>query len=367
LPEGARPAVLLLSSNVRRRYAEDILTALALPDGALIQFRYDAEYVASPLQQRIADHSILGETCLIGFVSDVSSNDISAGDPPSPFFLPVRLANIVSADPVGDFFVLQLRVREYPNLRDWPLKEKDSTELFSDGGKFLNRLSEMNGDKHVPATTRFPDPRVSDDGDQAQLWLGVVRRLACHPTFAKSYFLRVEPPRFRKAREPVFDSTGTLSLTDRQSARLRATLYSREYSDEKRVVLSCTTDGRFLRISSDDTYDVALRYDIVEFWLQPNAANFDALARVTLTLANANYTGTSDNSLTARVQIPVKIRRSRSTLLLRVITSAVGAFLVALPAILGPSFPIKLRVLSAVLGAMLIAIAAIVIPRSAGQ
>lgn len=357
-----RPTVLLLSSDARRRYAEDILTALALPEGALIQFRYDVGYVAPSLQQRIADGSVHGEQCLIGFVSGADSSDASGANTDSCFFLPVRIAEIVTADQVGDFFVLRLRVKSYPNLEDWPLKDRG--ELFAEGGKFIRRLIESNSG-YCPATGKFPDPRVSAEGDQAQFWLGVVRRLVTHPTFSDSYFLRVERPRFKHARNPVFDATGRISLTDRQSTTLQTTIYSRGYSDDRGTVLSCTTDGRFLRVSSDDTYDVALRYDTVEFWLQPNSANFDALARVTLTLGPTSAT-TGGSSLTTNVKLPVLVRRSRSTLMLRVMTSAAGAFLVALPAILGAGFPVRLRVLSAVVGAILIALAAIVIPRAQG-
>lgn len=364
MPESTRPTVLLLSSDARRRYAEDILTALASPSGALVRFRYDAEYVASGLQQRIADHSIINEQCLIGFVSGIESVELSDANSSRCFFLPVRLAEIVSAEPVADFFVLHLRVHRYPNLSDWPLTK--STELFSEGRKFISRLVESNGE-YRPATTRFPDPRVNDDGDQDQLWLGVVRRLASHPTFANAYFLRVEPPRFKRAHKPVFDHEGRLSLTDRQSARLQTTIYSKGYSDTNRTVLSCWTDGRFLRVSSDDKYDVALRYDSVEFWLQPSAAEFNALAHVMLTLGVTDSDVTGESSLTTHVEIRVLVRRSRSTLLLRVMSSSIGAFLIALPAILGPGFSVKWRVISAVLGAILIAFTAIVIPRQAGQ
>ncbi len=352
---GVRPTILLLSSDLRRRYAEDILTALALPEGALIQFRYGVDYVAPALQQRIADQSMLNAECVLGFVSGIESDD--------RFFLPVRLANIVSADCVADIFVLKLRAKGYPNVEDWPLGK---SELAENGKQFIGKLVESNG-KYYPATTKFPDPRVNDDGDQAQLWLGVVRRLARHTTFVNSYFLRIDPPLLRNVAKPSFDVAGRLSLTERQSARLRVSLYSEQYSDDKKTTLSCLTDERFLRVSSDDTYDVALRYDTVEFWLQPNAANFDALARVTLTLGASEPQSSGDSSLTTHVQLPVLVKRSRSTLLLRVMTSAVGAFLIALPAILGPSSAVRLRVLSAVVGAMLIAFATIVIPRSGGQ
>jgi hypothetical protein len=337
---------------LRRRYAEDILTALALPTGAFIQFRYGTDYVAPALQQRIADHSVLGEQSVLGFVSGIDSGD--------RFFLPARLASIVSAECVADIFIFKLRVGGYPNVEDWPLRK---AELFAYSAQSIEKLIEANG-RFYPATNKFSDPRVSDDGNSAQLWLGVARRLVAHETFGNSYFLRVDPPVLGRARKPNFDSAGRLLLTERQSARLPVSFYSEQYSSDKRTTLSCSTDGRFLRVSSDDTYDVALRYDTVEFWLQPNAPNFDALARVTLALETADPAAVKDTSLTTRIQLPVLVRRSRSTLVFRMATSAIGAFLIALPAILGPHFPVRLRVLSAVVGAVLIAFANLVIPRS---
>jgi hypothetical protein len=52
-----------------------------------------------------------------------------------------------------------------------------------------------------------------------------------------------------------------------------------------------------------------------------------------------------------------------AVLLLRVMASAIGAFLVALPAILGQASPVQLRVLLAVVGAALLSFSAIVMAR----
>ena len=67
-----KPTVLLLSSDLRRRYAEDILTALAMPAGSMIQFRYEAAYVAPALQRAIADGTIVGSTALVAFSADLT-------------------------------------------------------------------------------------------------------------------------------------------------------------------------------------------------------------------------------------------------------------------------------------------------------
>jgi uncharacterized protein YigA (DUF484 family) len=42
-------SLLLLSSDDRRRYAEDIQTVLAAPAGAIVQFRYGEKWVKPTL------------------------------------------------------------------------------------------------------------------------------------------------------------------------------------------------------------------------------------------------------------------------------------------------------------------------------
>jgi hypothetical protein len=133
-------------------------------------------------------------------------------------------------------------------------------------------------------------------------------------------------------------------------------------------MLSCATDGTFLKVSSDDTYDVALRYDSVEFWLQPRTELFDALARATikLTCDPPNGGGGAPPPLTTNTYFPVVVVRSRSQLAIKIAGTAIGAFLVALPAILGQSSSLRLRVVVAVLGALLLAYSSIAISRVSG-
>lgn len=350
----ARPGVLLLSSNLRRRYAEDILTALSLPRGALLRFRYEAEYVAPELQAWIADGSVLGRRALIAFVADVED--------PEPFLVPIRLASVVQTDKVADMIVLQLSVEDYANLEDLPLAEQ---ELKSVGKAWLGKLRERNGGRYYPAVTKFPDLRIHEGADDDAKWLGIARRLSMHDTFANSYFMRVAPPLRGNGAELAFDKRGRLAVSDRQSAKLQVVFYSKKYTENVPRTLSCATDGTFLRISSDDAYDVASRYDSVEFWLQPETMSFDALARVTVRLGAPAGDGAAAGSptLTTQAWFPVIVRRSRSRLLIRVASSTAGAFLVALPAILGQGAPLRLRILSAVAGAAFIAYATIVAAR----
>ncbi len=350
----ARPGVLLLSSNLRRRYAEDILTALSLPRGALLRFRYEAEYVAPDLQTCIADGSVIGRRTVIAFVADADGSE--------PFLIPIRLASVVRTEKVADMIVLQLSVEDYANLEDLPLT---APELASAGKAWLDKLRERNGGRYFPAVTKFPDLHIHDGGDDDAKWLGIARRLSMHETFANSYFMRVAQPLLGNGTAMGFDRKGRLVISDRLSARLPVVFYSKKYSDDVPRTLSCTTDGTFLRVSSDDAYDVASRYDSVEFWLQPETMSFDAMTRVTLRLGGpqAENTASGSRALTTHAWFPVIVRRSRSRLSFRVGSSIAGAFLVAVPAILGQDSPLQVRILAAFAGAACIAYSTVVAAR----
>lgn len=352
------PQVLLLSSNLRRRYSEDILTALALPKGALIQFRYGAPYVTAELQQGVATEKIIGARAILGFIADFPAASSASVPNVPPFIVPARAARFVYAQTFSDFFIFRLKVEDYLDL-----SQQTRSEVRERSKAFYDQLVEMNGG-YYPAITRFPHIQTGDDStiDDSRRWLSVVERLAMHDTFADSYFLRIDQPVLPNGRSAEFDSSGRLSLRDGQTAKLSVSFFGARYSDQSKKTLSCSTDGKFLLVSSDDTYDVALRYDAVEFWLQPNTENFDSLARVTVRLgADDTSSQQAGADLTASAHIPVIVKRSRPRLIFKIGVSAAGAFLVAFPAILPPSSSLRLRVLSAVIGAVLLAYAAVMI------
>ncbi|MFG2867136.1 hypothetical protein [Streptomyces sp. NPDC048338] len=345
-----RPQVLLLSSNLRRRYAEDVLAALALPPGAVLQFRYEAQYVAPSLQQKVANGTILQQRALIGFIADAAS-------PTDAFLLPVRVAEIVAAECVAEVFLFRLRVTDHVDLDDYSLSR---TEICGESRRVIDKIMEGNGGSYYPAVLKFPAFPIRTGGDQAQLWISVARRLALHPTFEDAYFMRVDQPvHLAGTGSFAFEPEGRLSLSDLQPARLPVSFYAQRYTEAPKITLACETDGRFLRVSSDASHDVALRYDSTEFWLQPDASSFDALTHVTIRLGPEEAGPTP----VAAVRFPVVIKHSRVRLISRVVISALGAFLVATPAILGGDSSLTLRIVLAVLGSAALSAATIVMGR----
>lgn len=342
----AKPTVLLLSSDLRRRYAEDILTALAMPAGSMIQFRYEAAYVAPALQRAIADGTVVGSKAIVAFIAD--------RDTDKPFLVPVRFAPVVWARCVADIFIIKLQVGAYVNLDHYPRAMDD---IVTDSARFIAHLVAANGGFY-PAVLSFPDLHVEEAADPATHWLGAARRLLLHSTFANSYVLRIDEPVTQRGRALEFNSTGRLTVIDQESVHLPVSFYAERYDPDAKPLLACSTDGTFVRVSSDDEYEIALRYDSVEFWLHPAALNFDTLSRVTITLRSQD--GTS-GFVPAHARFPVTVRRSTSNLVTRVTLTAAGAMLVALPAILGAGSPLQLRIAAAVTGAAILAVVTVVL------
>src|SRR6266508_1629520 len=140
--------LLLLSSNLRRRYAQDILTALALPAGAMIQFRYGDDYVALPVDRDVEKRTIKGTEALLAFVADVDSA--------SPFVVPVRYASVVSAERVANIFIFRLRLGEYVDLEQFP---RDLDGIRGLGKTFIDGLKASNK-RYCPAVYSAPDLHV---------------------------------------------------------------------------------------------------------------------------------------------------------------------------------------------------------------
>ena len=287
--------LLLLSSDDRRRYAEDIQTALALPEGGIIQFRYRMRWVAPALQDAVRHQQVVGAVAVLGFVG--------ADRPHEPFVLPVRYATVVKADVVADMVIFQLRVRGYPNLELYPPSFAGIVEMSRGMMGQLKRRG-----KFYPATSSFPAMPDEVLEDAPRRWLSAARLLALHPTFKGSYFLRVAPVETTR-RKLVLDAQGRITTVHDESLRITTYVFAESYQPDAEFKLTCSTDGANLRVASDNPYRVALRYDSVEFWLHSAGQTYDTSSLVTISLASEKN---GARTVAANVRLPVVVRRSKS-------------------------------------------------------
>jgi hypothetical protein len=334
--------LLLLSSDDRTRYAEDIQTAIALPEGGIIQFRYRMRWISPELQDEVRANRVNGRPAVLGFVSADRST--------SPFVLPVRYATVARTEVVADMVLFQLRVRGYPNLDLYP---SSFAEIVALSRGVIGQLKRNSKGRFYSATSNFPAMPHEILDDAPKRWLATARLLALHPTFKESYFLRVAPVETTR-RKLAFDAEGNLASVDGESLRIATQIFATHYSRDGDFRLTCLTDETNLRVASDNVYHVALRYDSIKFWLHPAGQNYDTSSLVRISLASEKAGG---RTIAAHVDLPVIVRRSRSRIMRRWSAASVGAVLVAMPTILGPGVgvPIAIRLVAALAGAGLLA------------
>ncbi|WP_433168753.1 hypothetical protein [Kribbella sp. CA-247076] len=339
-------SLMLLSSDDRQRYAEDIQTVLAAPEGTIVQFRYRERWVEPALQRAVPSRKAERLPAVLGFVASGSD----------PFILPVRYATVARAECIADMFIFKLRLGGYVNLQhEYPLSLQD---IVAKSRTTVSQLMMNENSRFYPATSSFPQmpEEVTDDGPER--WLATARRLALHPTFENSYFLRVAPFETKQNKKLRFDDEGRIRTVDGQSLRIDTNIFGEKYAPKAEFKLTCTTGGTNIRVASDDVYRVALRYDSVEFWLHPAAQNFDTLSGVKISLASERNGATT---IPAHVRLPLVVNRSKSRTLRRWSAASAGAVLVALPAILGEDSPLSLRIAAALVGAGLLALSGAVL------
>lgn len=328
--------ILLMSSDARHRYAEDVLSVIAAPIGSELRFRYERTYLSPGLQQLCGGKNVLGKSAIIAF-------NASAGE---AFFLPVRLVSIIDVTIIADVFVFRFRVGSFVDLDEYPRKV---AAINASSRTYFSQISEMNNEQKFAAYDKFPLPTNAKAARSSETaWMSVVHRLSLHSTFDRSHFLRVEAPTSgRKNNVISFGSDGALSLTEEKPVRIVAHYYSASYSVEGRK-LECLADNIYLRNSSASSYEVASRYDSAEFWLQPALVNFSTFSTVTVELRG------SAGELTPRVAFPVVVQRSRIWVGARMFFGGLGAFMLAVPAILGPTSDTALKVSLGLAGAFIV-------------
>jgi len=108
--------LVLLSSGVQPRYADDIVRILALPRGGQLQFRYDVRLLSPWVLEKLPREGLAGAQALVCF--------LASSGPSSPRqIVPVRLATVVRAELIGSSCVFTLEANFYvPPLGDLQIR-----------------------------------------------------------------------------------------------------------------------------------------------------------------------------------------------------------------------------------------------------
>jgi len=299
--------------------------------------------VANDIHTQVATGSIVGSEALVAFVGNVGTTDA--------YLLPVRLATVLSAEFIADALVVRFITGAFPELSAWP---HDGLTLETRGKTDLAQISAGYQGNYFAASGRCDGLTITAAGNATTDWNQVTSRLATLKTFSDSFFVRTSLVMSDSAPTLVGLKAGVAHLSSRHTVVLRCWFYRGKYVPSARDI-SVESDQSVISLSSDSSYEINSRYDEVEFWLHPQRLAADSRTMVSLRLPG-DPTATGD--LTTRIQIPMVVRKPVTPRLLRGITAAAGASLIAAPALMGAGTSLSLRIALAVLGALIVSIVA---------
>jgi hypothetical protein len=346
-------AILLTSSDARPLYVQDIMTAVAAPRGAVIQFRYDIRYVTEDLWAMLESRKAVGKDAIVAFVGNISI-------PGDEYLVPVRLAKIVDVKAWGGrAAIVRMEVRDYPDMAGW--SRTDQTELVAKGKQALKDVfdqykSRYNSFRSAMATSNgLP---TTGSGSSEQSWLGVTDRLALLDTFVNSYFLYLALVNSTDPSKSLQLSDGRLELPNRQGIIVKSyyTRTSSPASGNTRELSVSAAESSILSIASDSKREILSRYDEVDFWFQAKPVQEKSRTILTALLPGDSST---PGDQTTRVLIPVTVYKPIARRVARGFAGAAGAGLVAAPALMGPGSNFTSRVIIACIGAFIVAMLAV--------
>jgi len=179
------------SSNLRPRYAQDILNILAAPGGVTYTSRYVRRVVPDALASAWGDQ-LIGKTVLIHFSLEQPARYHE------PVFFPIRSATVTQAHQLGnDLFVLQFALGRMIGLTE--PDEHGGDKRFADRAHaYTNFLKDMLGDDAVPYgtyvsggddVTRRDAARLDTTDDELQLFERNTRYISRTDAFAAAWFI----------------------------------------------------------------------------------------------------------------------------------------------------------------------------------
>lgn len=117
--------LVLLSSGASRRYRDDIIRVLALPEGADLQFRYDRRYIDEALAQQIGTGQLKHENAIVLYLWSDKENLRTET-------VPCRFVTVVGTEFSGSTCIIRLRVGSFvAGLDDAKLRSALSPEEIS--------------------------------------------------------------------------------------------------------------------------------------------------------------------------------------------------------------------------------------------
>jgi hypothetical protein len=340
--------ILLTSSDSQARYALDILTVLAAPEGSIVQFRYEKDIVADDLKYLVRSNKAKGQLAVVAFVANPNSIDACV--------FPVRFVEITKTTDLAEAIVVRFAVKCYVDVSGWG-QDKDS--IVTAGRAHLQSAYSKSG-TYMAAMGKSGDmPLTPSKTTEQEAWYLVAKRLATFDTFSKTFLTYLSLTNEHEDKKAIDGPNGSVVIKYSRSLIVKCWYYrSSDLEIEDRIV-RIKADQNILESTSELEQQILSPYDEVEFWLYANQVTQKSRRTVVVELPGA-LDGTVDSGdLTTRVSIPVTIYRPFMPRIIQWIITAVGAGLVATPGFFDKGDHFQEKLVIGTVGAFLVATASV--------
>ncbi len=327
----------LFTSDARPKYTKDILSVLALPEGAQYQFRYEQAYIPSDLQHEIASdpNKLKGLKILIAFKSTINNN---------PFIVPIRWATIRKIQRITDFYVFKFEVANHPLSPNLITVDHICQKSID----FLSHLN--NVDSTLPVIKGYTDLVKPDDVKNIDAWIYISRQLALHDTFKNVHFLRVSGLYNIKKNLMKFSKDKYYICKEISFYNFTIDYYAVNYNEGNESTIHINLNSELSRLASGSNIIMDSRYDSFKNSFQTFEVPGNSFTEIQI------HTKSSlENHPETFVNIPITIRRANTILLFRIITSTIGAALLAIPSLL-PTASEGTKIMLIAIGALTLAL-----------
>jgi hypothetical protein len=294
---GSAPISVLLSSGARQRYRQDILRAISMPPGAILQFRYFSRWVAPSVRAKPSGvRAQPFETCLIAYLDQ--------SDPTrTPEIVPCRFAKVKEIEVSGTTFTVRMALGDYGLAKNLPEVNRELRAAYAGvphwkgpatKGPDGKPVGDLEGHFWFEASTLASVANTTQEAD----WEKIVSQLAQHNDYRdERYFFA-----FRGLHVAVANSTlastsslptiapsveGDYVLVPGKEYELRLYHYlPRDSQVDPDRLLTITSSTPMVEFTSNTSLQMDSGYDVktVRFRLNPSATAASAF----LTLAGGD-------------------------------------------------------------------------------
>jgi hypothetical protein len=193
------------SSGSQPRYRDDIIRAMAMPDGAELTFRYRLKYLGNSVQESVKSSRFkAGDDVLITYVDQSDKTKATV-------FIPVRYASLIEVPEIGDFVVLRMRVGKLAYAKDLDVFNQDLRSQSAEVPEWKPTDTEYPTGRHWVEVENYPKSVIASTS--VSDWQGIVTQLSKRIDFSTTGpFYRLSGVRRLPSGQPVTMADDSLSL-----------------------------------------------------------------------------------------------------------------------------------------------------------